>query len=108
MPCIDVINGLFEASRSAILSEITDMISSACKTVLSSDHLKLSFIDTVVMSSFALNTLEESTSTNLSRNVRLSSVLLDDAIISWTRRGIAKLIEVKVQRIHEISEGRNG
>lgn len=48
-------NALFDASRSAALCEITGMITSACAIVLSTNHVKMSFMEMVMMFNFAFN-----------------------------------------------------
>lgn len=85
MPYMYFFNGRFYECVYAILFEITDMILKSCRMILSTNQLKMYFMEKIVMSNFVLTTSEANTSTKPISSVRLNYVFRQEVLIYLDR-----------------------
>lgn len=66
------------------------LITSACGIVQSTNHVKISSMETEVINNLALNSSESNTSTNPTKSVRLAFIFPEDPVSYEIQKGIGK------------------
>lgn len=108
MPYLDSLNDLFDESRSEILSEITDMITSAYGILLSTNYVRgLSWNGNGGEVEFKVTCTRSKHVNESNKKCEVELCLRKHAMILWIGTEVGKCMMGKVSRIQKIREGRN-